>query len=76
MTTFFVQLQLFPETPEERNAREIAELRSHCDKLRKSLHAKNGSLAKAYGELRVELDQLKSSICRYEKINQRQEAFL
>ena len=76
MTTFFVQLELFPETPEQKNAREIAELKRHCEKLRKSLYARNGDLAKAYGELRLELDQLKQSICKYETITPKQVSFL
>ena len=75
-TCYFVQLQLFPESDQEKNAREIAELRSSCDKLRKSLHAKHGGLAKAYDQLKWELDQLKRSICRHEKIGQEQGAFL
>jgi septation ring formation regulator EzrA len=74
--TFYVQMSLFPETDQQRNAREIAELRISCDKLRKSLHAKNGGLAKAYSELRNELDLLKRDICRHQKITESQGAFL
>ena len=76
MTVFYAQLELFPESKEEKNTREIAELRRHCDKLRKSLHARHSGLAKEYSDLKHELEMLKSSICRHEKINQQQGVFL
>lgn len=72
----YVQLPLFPETSEEKNQREIAELRRSCDKLRKSLYARNSDLAKAYTELKSELDWLKESICKYQKISTNQGSFL
>lgn len=72
----YIQLQLFPETAEQKHSREIAELRHSGDKLRKSLHAKNGQLAKAYLELKNEFDQLKQSICRSQTIEQQQMRFL
>ena len=68
----YVQLSLFPETLEERNTREIAELRVAMDRNRKGLHAKHGNLQRAYEEIRNELDQLKSAICRGQQINQNQ----
>lgn len=69
----FLQLELFPESPYERNARELLELRASCDKLRKSLHARNGTLQKKYDELRYELDTLKSAICKGRRIDIKQE---
>lgn len=76
MTMLYAQLELFPETKEERNSREIEELRRYCDKLRKSLHARHGGLEKSYSELKNELEQLKASICKNQKINQEQGTFL
>lgn len=72
----YVQLPLFPETPAEKHEREIAELRRSCDKLRKSLYARNSDLAKGYHELKTELEWLKESICKYQKINTNQGSFL
>ena len=76
-TKYYVQLSLFPETNEERNAREIKELRETCTKLRKSLHAKNSDLAKKYNQLQHEFEIFKSSICKFQSIQQhKQSSFL
>lgn len=68
----YVQLSLFPETIEERNTREIAELRKALEKNRKGLHAKHGNLQRAYDEIKNELEHLKSAICKNQSLNQNQ----
>lgn len=73
---FYIQLQLFPESSEQVQDRQIEELRRSADKLRKSLHAKNGELAKAYLELKNEFDHLKQAICQHDRVEQQQMRFL
>jgi hypothetical protein len=75
-TQHYVQLTLFPESVEENHQREIRELKRGMDKMRKSLHAKNGSLAKSYLELKNEFEQLKLAICKAQVIEQEQRCFL
>jgi polyhydroxyalkanoate synthesis regulator phasin len=58
------QLLLFEEPYEEKQKRQIAELKEKQDVLRKSLHAKNSVLQKEVKELRSELEFLKAHICK------------
>ncbi len=60
------QLQMFPESVQERLEREVIKLREQQDKVRKSQFAKIGELKKMYEETRHDLDTLKSAICRRE----------
>ena len=73
---YYIQLELFPETPEQRLSREITQLKSAYDKVRKSLYAKHGELARSYGELKNELETLKRDMCRAQKIVEEQGSFL
>ncbi len=63
----YEQLYLFKETVEEKNSREIKELRLHCDKLRKSLFAKNHELTKCCNSLKKEIEEIKEMIYKTSK---------
>lgn len=63
-TDIYGQLLLFPETTAERNARELAELKAHCEKLRKSLYARNNEIHKEVRSIRSDLDLLLTHICK------------
>jgi len=58
------QLVLFDETEEELLRREVQELRSQCDRLRKGLHAKHASLEKKYLDLTFEFESFKQLLCK------------
>lgn len=59
-----LQLELFPETIEERQTREIKELKESLKKINRSLHAKNGALTKAYNDIYHEFETFKKAICK------------
>ena len=63
----YQQLALFADPKEDRLEREVEKLREQSEKVRKSLHAKNGELMKLYLEQKREMEILKSAICRYGK---------
>ena len=73
--SYYIQLELFPETPEQRLSREVDRLRGSLDKMRKSLHAKNGELSKHYSELKHKMEVLERDICRT-KVSEEQGMFL
>jgi ABC-type phosphate transport system auxiliary subunit len=58
------QLLLFEEPIEIIQERKIESLKESLDKMRKSLHAKNGELQKKYDNLERELEFLKAHICK------------
>lgn len=58
------QLSLFPETREEMLERELYELKTYVNKLRKSQYAKIGELQKISIQNRHDLDLLISNICK------------
>lgn len=59
-----IQLELFQESTEIRQQREIAQLYVKVDQLRKGQHARISGLQKEIQELRSELEFLKSNICK------------
>lgn len=69
----YVQLTLFPETPEEKQASEIAKVKSSQDKLRKSIFARMSEQNREIKYLKQELELLKSNICKYVPIHSKQE---
>lgn len=58
------QLTFWPEEPHVRQQREIERLRNHCDKLRKSLYARNNELSKQVEALKSDVEILISAICK------------
>lgn len=58
------QLLLFQESPEEKSERKIHELEERYDRLRKSQHARISSLQKEIKDLKLEVEFLKSNICK------------
>lgn len=60
----YLQLGLFKESQEEKNAREVHELKVHCEKLRKSLYARNNELHKEVKAMKSDLELLISHICK------------
>jgi hypothetical protein len=58
------QLLLFEEPPEIIQERKIESLKESHDRLRKSLHAKNGVLQKEVSELKRKLEFLEAHICK------------
>lgn len=76
MKDLYIQLSFFPETQDEKNSREIEKLKLSLDKNRKSLHAKNGKLAKEIDDINQKLDILINAICKNQKIETKQGMFL
>lgn len=68
MENLYLQLSFLPETQEEINTREILKIKTSLDKNRKSLHAKNGKLAKEIDEIKEKLDILIRALCKNEEI--------
>lgn len=62
----YKQLDLFPESREEKLMREIEELRHSADKSRKSQFAKINELKKMCHDTKNRLDILESAICKKE----------
>lgn len=60
----FMQLELFEEPRDMRIDREIAELKSQINSLRKGLFARHSELAKMYSHLEHEFETLKQALCR------------
>ena len=58
------QLHLIPETEVEMTRRELQELRSHVNQLRKSWFAKLSEEKRKSDNLHHELETLKQAICR------------
>lgn len=58
------QLLLFEEPLEGKLLREVRELKSSIDRIRKGQFAKIGQLRKDYDQLMHEFDTLKSMICK------------
>ena len=58
------QLLLFEESYEEKQDRKIYHIKESQDKLRKSLHAKNGELQKKMRDLESKLEFLEAHICK------------
>jgi hypothetical protein len=71
--TYFTsdQLQLFPESKEDRLQREVLLLRDQLDRIRRAQFAKIGEISKKYNELMNEFIQLKESICRTHTLKQK-----
>jgi len=67
-----IQLELIPERPEERNAREIKEMREQQNKVRRSIYAKHGQLEKDLSSLKSEFESLVRLICQYQRIQPEQ----
>lgn len=59
-----LELPLLHEPPEVRHKREIAELKLHCEKLRKSLYAKNSELNKQVKSLKSDVEIIINAICK------------
>lgn len=64
MTLNHKQLTFWPEDPLIRQEREIAKIRNHCDKLRKSLYARNNELGKQVEALKSDMEILIAAICK------------
>ncbi len=58
------QLLLFEESYEEKQQRTIDQLKESLDRIRKSLHAKNGELQKDVKEMKSKLEFLEAHICK------------
>lgn len=58
------QLLLFEESYEEKQERKLLHLKESQERLRKSLHAKNGVLQKEVNELKRKLEFLEAHICK------------
>lgn len=59
-----MQLLLFEETFEEKQSRKIEQLEEKYHSLRKSQHARISNLNKEVKDMKLEIDFLKSKICR------------
>jgi Trm5-related predicted tRNA methylase len=60
-----IQLDFFTEMTETEELREeIRQLRASHEKIRKSLYARHGELAKKYCEIHERLQVLEHNICR------------
>lgn len=58
------QLLLFEESYEEKQDRRIDKIADSCDRLRKSLHAKDNVLEKRIKVLESKLEFLEAHICK------------
>ncbi len=58
------QLLLFEECFEEKQERKFQQLKESQERLRKSLHAKNGVLQKKVNDLESKLEFLEAHICK------------
>jgi hypothetical protein len=63
------QLQLFPESREERLEREVESLRKDLSTLRRGLFARHSELSKKYQETIYEFEMLKGAICKSKSLN-------
>ena len=57
------QLRLFPETFEEKMTREFKDVKSSCERVRKSQFAKIGEQTKIISTLRDDVDIIKKGLC-------------
>ena len=59
-----IQLDFFEETEMSILKQDVEDIRGSAAKVRKSLFAKHGELAKKYAELEIRLDILERNICQ------------
>jgi hypothetical protein len=64
MTMAIEQLDFFPATADEINAKRIEEVAKSSDKVRKKLFAQHGELLKIITEMKNDFEHLKRAICR------------
>lgn len=64
MAQIYTQLCFFEETQEEKNAREIKELKAHTEKLRKSLYARNNDMGREIKSMKSDMEILIAAICK------------
>jgi len=63
------QLEFFPLTQDEKNAKRIEEVAESQTKVRKKLFAQHGEILKMITEMRNDFEHLKRVICRGEDEN-------
>ena len=76
MPYHYVQLRLIPESPEEKIFRELKEMKLTQKKTNRSQFAKIADVKREIDQLRFEFEELKSALCKYQKIQQEQYNFL
>jgi len=61
------QLEFFPLTQDEKNAKRIEEVARSSDKVRKKLFAQHGEILKLIMEMKNDFEHMKRVICRGEE---------
>lgn len=59
-----IQLEILPETLEEKFERKIKSIEEKFEKVRRSLYARNSELIKQYDQQKQDIEVLKSALCR------------
>jgi len=65
-----IQLELFPESAEERRERELKELRENFEKMRKMYYAKDNAQDKKINDLEHKLETLIVAACKNENMRE------